>query len=284
MNAPIKWNSYNSKEVRTLARPRWRELRQSFLVAQSGFVLLLVVALPGLLLTGSLGDRLGAWLRLETDDQAALSFLLGAVGALLGYGLVLGGQWRCLVFAPQKHGAKELQFAALLCSFTAPACFLVAHYLGGAATYKALAPGPDGLRDLDPLNPGCTLQIIGVALFLVSTLLFTAHARAVARNLNDDRRARSLALYFWFVAFLLGGTAGMFLQARKVSVRDAWTVLALGWVLCVAWHAMALRSMARGIATVLARQLSGTRLSLAAAGREKGQVALQAASRLDGGW
>jgi hypothetical protein len=278
MSTSIKWNASASKEVSAVARPRWKQLRQGFGLAVTGQVWFLALALPGLLLLGPLGWRVARLCHLEADDTLALSLLLLGGGALVGYGLVLLGQWRCLTYAPQGHSAKELQFACLLCSLMAPPCFVAAYFLGGAELYPALAHDPSALRDVNLLSGAVVLPLAGFLLALTSALLFSGYARAVARYLKDADCPRRVTAYFWFVLFLLAGTAGLLPQARRSSRLDVWVVLVAAWLVCLAWHALLIRGAGRAIARVLAQAKSGLRPAVAVEGRKTGHVALRAAA------
>src|SRR5436305_1221363 len=85
------------------------------------------------------------------------------------------------------------------------------------------------------------LALAGLLLALLSALLFSGYARAVARYFKDPDGARRVAAYFWFVLFLLAGTAGLLPQARRSSRLDVWVVLAAAWLICLAWHALVIR-------------------------------------------
>ncbi len=279
MDTPIKWNASASRQFATVARPRWRQVRQGLILAAVGEALFLGLGLLGLSLLGRLNEPAASLLVVEPEDVDALAWLLVSLGALLGYGLVLVGQFHCLRYAPQGHGAKDLQFACLLCSLLPPACFAVAHYLGGQATYAALGRSFGGLARLDLLATGTLLQFAGVLTGLLSVLLFTGFARAVVRCLDDSDSGRAGGLYFWFVAFLLGGSVGVFLEARRTFRQEALPLLALAWLLCLLWHTHVLHHASRRVARALRKQNS----RLLPAGPVAGQVVLQVASYLCGG-
>jgi hypothetical protein len=280
MSRVIAWNSSGSREVTSIARPRWREVRQGLVLALVGYFLLLGPGLLGLLLLVAENNPAADWLRLNDEDAEALAQALAGLGGFGGYALVLVGQWRCLLYAPQGHGAKDVQFACLLCTLLVPPIFVAAHFLGGKATFLALGRGPDGVLDLDLMNGGLILQVAGLLVGLTSVLLFSAFARSLARCMRNDGGARRVNLYFWFVAFLAGGTVGGFLQVRYFR-REVLPVLALGWLVCLLWHAWVIRGASRGIGRVLRQQRSGMLAAARpAAAAEKGQLTLRAASYL----
>jgi hypothetical protein len=280
MNTPIKWNACGSREVSAIARPRWREIRHGLVLAVGGNVLLAPGLLGLLLLTRSLSEQWLAPLALEPEDAGIIGVVLAGLG-VLGYVVGLVGRWRCLFHAPQGSSAKELQFACLLCYLVAPVCFVIAHFLGGQATYAALRSGPEALVGLDFLNGGVLLQVTGLLLVLLSVLLFSGFARAVARCMRDERGVSAGGRFFWFVAFLFGGTIGLFVEARHSARPETVPVLALGWLLCLLWHTWLMRGTSRRLARLLKSQ--GSRVvpvRPASPSRAAGQVVLQAATYL----
>jgi hypothetical protein len=278
MDTPIKWNASASRQFTTVARPRWGQVRLGLLLAVVGEVLFLGLGLLGLALLRPLNEPAAALFVVEPEDIDALGWLLVSVGALLGCGLVLVGQFHCLRYAPQSHGAKDSQYACLFCSLLAPACFTAAHFLGGKATYAALRRSFGGLASLDLLGTGILLQFAGALMALLSVLLFTSFARAVVRCVCDEG-SRVGGLYFWFVAFLFGGTVGLFLEARRTFRQGLLPLLALAWLLCLVWHTHVLHHASRRIARALRKQKS----RVLPTGPVAGQVVLQVASYLTGG-
>src|SRR5262249_17878657 len=195
--------------------------------------------LVGVYIVTTEGGPLAERLNVSGDDASAIGWgLLGGAG--FGYLLLLVGHWRCLGYAPQGDGAKDLQYACLLCSLVTPVFFGVAHYLGGTATYAALRHGPPELVELELLRPGPLLQLAGLLSGLGAVMLFSGFARAVTRCLNDADATRGITCYFWFVAFLLGATAGLVMQIRRTTPPSMLFWLALAWMLCLLWHELLL--------------------------------------------
>src|SRR5262245_43668366 len=278
MKTPVKWNASGSRQVSAVARPRWREVRQGLVLALLGFGLVLLSALAGLSLVGRRGEAVVPSLGIDPDDAIPFALTVAGAGALVGHGVVLLGQWRCLVYAPQGCGAKELQFACLLSSLDAPACLAGGHFLSGRQVYALLAKGLLGLQPLDLVQGGGVPFVAAALLGLVSLLLFAAFTRAVARHLDDGDSVPCVRAYFWYVAFLLGGTGGLLAEAQRSTRLNVWPVLAGAWLLCVGFQAALLYRAARRISRALARERSGARPALLAQGREPGRASLQAAS------
>jgi hypothetical protein len=288
MDAAIKWNASPSRQITTLDHPRWRQLRQGLILALVGQPFALLLGLAGLYLVTASDGPLTSRLDATPEDVSILGWMLVG-GGLFGYVLQVAGAWRCLFFAPQGHGAKDFQFACLLCVLAAPVCFAAAHYLGGEAVYAALQQGPDRLLRPDMLRAGPLLFLAGVACVLAGILLSSAFAGALSRCLNDVNAARTATAYFWFAAFLLGATVGLILQAGRTRSAGVLPGLGAAWLLCLLLHAMLIHGTARRVG----RFLRGERLkaavkapapfpspSLSGATRRPGQVVLEAASYL----
>jgi hypothetical protein len=282
MDTPIKWNASSSRQV-TITRPKWAEARQGLLLALAGHVLLFVLGAPGLIFLGPLGESVASRLGLEPKEAPMIGLTLAGLAVLLGWGLVLLGQLRCLIAAPQGNGAKELLFACLLCSLAAPLFPVIGHFLGGAANYPALLRGPAGLPELQFLNGAGLVQLVGALLALTGALLFSGFARAVERYLGDTSRASGIVCFFLFVLFLLGGTAGVFLHARHRVPPAVWSCLAIGWLLCLFWHTVVLHGASRCIARSLRQQRSRVVAATQPETFARGQVVLTVAAYMNRG-
>jgi hypothetical protein len=279
MSTVIKWNASASRQVPTIARPRWREIRQGLTLAIPGLPLPLALALLGLCLVSTPSGLLAGLLRLPPEDAGVTGWVLVGTG-LLAYAVVLVGQWRCLNFAPQGRGAKEVQFASLLCGLAAPPFFAIAQLLGGSATFVALQGGPAELARLDLLAPGTVLQMAGLAACLGGVLLQSAFARAVCRCLDDVAGSRGVSWYFWFVAFLVGATGGLLMQVGRATPQGVLAGLGLSWLLCLIWHSLLIHGAAGRIGRFLGGERSRDPAQAPGATPRSGQVALEAAAFL----
>jgi len=279
MSTSIKWNTCGSREMKVVARPRWRAIRHGLGLAVLGNLLLLGPGLLGLaFLVGPPEEALLASNGLAREDTWIVGLALACVGGL-GYLLALLGQWRCLVHAPQGSSAKEIQFASLLCYLFVPGCFVTAHFVGGKETYAALHNGPEALLGLDFTLGGFLLQVTGLLLVLLNVLLFSGFARAVVRAARDERGVRAVGRYFWFLAFLLGGTVGLIVEARRSGQAEPLLALALGWLFGLLWHTLLLRGTRRRLAHILRSQ--GSRLiATRPPAQANGQIVLSAAAYL----
>src|SRR5262245_34943415 len=114
--------------------------------------------------------------------------------------------------------------------------------------------------------------MVGIVTFLVSVLLFSGFARAVQISLGEA--ATSATLYFWAIAFLLGGTIGLLPQSRGVHWQHVWPSMAGGWVLAMLWHTLLLHGAASAVERSSGKR-SGVVPSLAGPHTGSGQIVLQ---------
>jgi hypothetical protein len=229
---------------------------QGLALAALGHGLLLAVAVPGLLLAGlaARADRLG-WLPggLGEEDAEGLGLFLAYAAAPLGSVLLLAGQWRCLRHAPQGNGAKEWMFCSLLCLLIAPVLFTAAHYTGGAANYVVFRQGLAAADDLTLFEAAGLFQLAGIALVLLSCLLFTQFQQAARRSLAEGTSSWLADAYCLFVFLLLGACAGPTFTSRLAARQVILQVLAVGWGLSWLWHFALILGSRKAIRATLRR-------------------------------
>lgn len=231
--------------------PRWREVNGGLRLVALGYLVLLLLFLPSVALTWLArrevvaGFHLGAY-----HELCHLLGLLGASGAaLLGYVLLLVGQWRCLVFVPRRHGAQELTFVCVLCLLVAPLAFLAAHLVGGEAPYRLWDEGVAGLGRLDLPAIGGGLQLVGLGLLVLNLVLFTQVMRVLALCLADQDSVRRGEAFLFVVCSLVGATVGAPLAPyADKSGPVIFVVLVLGWLTVLVWQTVLVFSSRRNIA------------------------------------
>src|SRR5262245_24212759 len=108
------------------AEPGWPEVGHALRVVARGYAVLIVAGLWALFvgwLAADEGWRLpGAALRPPYLQIAVIPGLviLGVV-VILGFRLILAGQWRCLMYTPQTESTKEWMYACFSCVLIATA-------------------------------------------------------------------------------------------------------------------------------------------------------------------
>src|SRR5947209_1171795 len=91
----------------------WRELSKGLGLVVRGYCVLIAGGILGPALIWWTAHPASGTSRLDAGTQNRDILLLCGVltlglTALLSYGLVLAGQWRCLMYAPERQNAKEL--------------------------------------------------------------------------------------------------------------------------------------------------------------------------------
>jgi hypothetical protein len=264
----------------------WQEIIKGLGLVVWGYVFLVLGSLvgAGLIWAAVSGGSVSRWLDANTnpedrDKVLAFGVLTLALTACLSYGSVLTGQWRCLMYAPQRQNAKELMYLCLNGVFLASVLNVVGAILDGARTYSALQHGWEGVEGIEWRSPGNLLQIGSAALGLFASLVFSQFLRNVASCFNDRARVRSVDFNLAFVGLLLGGTIGTLLYVRRpASGAEMLPWLMGGWLFCFAWHLWLVRSVRRCVEEGLQRDI-GLRVhpAVQAAG---GGVALHSLSGL----
>lgn len=281
MDAPIKWNSSDSRVLSLAIRSKWVGRRRGLRLVLSGHLVFCVLILLGLAVVLPAAGSPLSELRLLLARGEDLGWILGGAALLLGYALLLLGQLLCLLDAPQRHGGKELLLACLLCSLVAPVCLVAGHFLDGAGTYRVLLDPPARLEGWASLPVGSYLQLTGLLLGMLGVVAFSGFVRALACCLGDGTRASAVVRYFWALAFLVGGTLGLLLQGPRFTSSAMWAGVLVGWSIALVWHGLLIHSVDRGVAEVLLRA-PGSRLSSPhLAIPRDGQVALRSASFLN---
>jgi hypothetical protein len=213
------------------------------------------------------------------DRDLVLLMALGALGltALFSYGLVLVGQWHCLMYSPQAQHAKELMYVCFNCVLMASLMNGLGAYLDGGSTYAALRAGPDELDRLDLWSAGNLLQLGSAALGLLGAWLFSGFLRTVASCLQDRARARSVDVSLLLMGLLLGGSVGALFLVQRLSFRaQSVPWLVAGWLLCFALHLSAVNGVSRCLQAGLRRGLSRTMIRVV----PRGAVAMHTLSGL----
>jgi hypothetical protein len=238
--------------------PGWREISTGLRLVSRGYRALLLGSLVGLLFVWlAISHRAPAGLRDNRENRDLLllfAVLTFGLTGVISYGLVLAGQWRCLMYAPPGRSVKELMYVCFHCLLIGSGLNVVGTYLDGGRTYAALREGWAGLEGFDPWTAGNMMQLGSVLLGVAGSLVFGQFLRSVADCLQDRRRARAVDLNLWFMGLLIGGSLGVHLFVRRLSVKaEALPWLVGGWLLCFAWHLWLVSSVHRCVENGLNR-------------------------------
>jgi hypothetical protein len=202
-----------------------------------GVVLLAVLLVPEHATTQSFNKA-------DWVEVILFSAILAATLAIMtSYGMLITGQWLCLMHAPERCGAKWMMFSAMTCLVAAPVLNITASILVDqelARTHKRqdhTATGimrgvreyPQALEEPDIYG---YLRLSGTGLGMLSSLFFILFLRSVGRCFEDRTRALLAEIYPIFTVLLTTGMFYLFYAGLEMRT-DPSVVLALGggWLL-----------------------------------------------------
>jgi hypothetical protein len=240
----------------------WQEISRGLGHIARGYAVLIggSVLGVGLLWLALDGGLLSTWAcprEQDREDVLALGMLTLGLTAFLSYGQVLTGQWRCLMYAPERQKAKELMYLCLNCVFLAMALNVMGVILDGGRSYALLQQGWEGLEKIDAWSVGNLAQLGSAGLGLFASLVFSLFLRNVASCFDDRARVWSVDLNLTLVGLLLGGSGGTLVWVHRLATKGQmlpWLVG--GWLFCFAWHLWLVNSVRRGVNDGLRRQTS----------------------------
>jgi hypothetical protein len=219
----------------------WRQIRTGLLVVAIGY---------GVLILGSITS--GALVRLaisgkylpspgeEQDLQNLYAWLTASslvVTAICSYSLVMLGQFRCMMYAPPQHCAKEVMYICCQCLLAAAVLNGLGVFLDEGKSFAALKDGWHGVKILNPWSVANSMHLASFVLGVISTLVFSQYLRRVAERFDDSRGAKAVDLNLIFTALIIGGSVGAGLCMGGLKLKGVTLVLpAAAWLSCLIWH------------------------------------------------
>jgi hypothetical protein len=226
----------------------WTDVARGLRQIVLGYLVLIVSVLAGAFLVvastiqmGGFGK--GPW---RPTIGGLWQFYLGlailGVAGLFCWGVVLAGKFKCLLNAPERHGARWLMFLCLSGTLIGPT-FNFAARLAFTQQPIELKRGARGLVEIKLNQTGRVIQLIGFAGGLLSPLAFLLFLRAVARCLERKGVERFLNGYVAVSVGLMAMTGYLVMAPPPTSPRllPYLVALGLGWLvwgaiyLMVAW-------------------------------------------------
>lgn len=186
-----------------------------------------------------------------------LGMLIMGGSSLAGYIMILSGYFRCLLNAPDRHGARWLMFACMTCMVIGPVLGFVSGSINNREQMKMLSKQKEITREvaLQLLNsPMGYMQVASTVVSLASIVTFVLFLRAIARCFEDEDRAQYAVGYLMFLG--LGLSFIVFFGLYGIGDLSLFKViggLALWAVLCFVWFLAQIWSARRGILKGLAQ-------------------------------
>jgi hypothetical protein len=191
--------------------------------------------------------------------------------ALISAGMIVYGQWRCLMFAPERCGAKLLMFGVLFCTITGPALSISFGFSKwGTPPPPAVKPKKLTVTDAcmnraefyrDNLTAQTTTGYVELAcagLGVLANLMFILFLRSVARCWDDRLRVLLVDLYLGFEILLYLGGVYLFIINPQLALDEPQYLLLLGagWVFSCLWYLFLLLVISAGVSFGLANKRS----------------------------
>jgi hypothetical protein len=223
-------------------KTNWQGISTGLSLVVWGYGILVAGATLGLALLWHVAAKvpLFPWLAPSPENRGLfvlLSVLVLGLTAVLSYGLVLTGLWRCLMNASQQQKSKKFVFVCLNTLLLAAILNVAGVCLDGGRTYTALHRGGEELATFDACSAGNLLHAGGLALGLFSSLIFSQFLRNVAGCFRARSEIQSVDMNLAFVGLMLGGSVGTMFWAYRLAFRPEILPWILGvWLACVVWH------------------------------------------------
>src|SRR5262249_29742214 len=149
-------------------------------------------------------------------------FGLAVVGLtnLFGFIIVASGQFRCMMGAAERFGARWFMFACLACLFISPTINIAASVAGAQPPLDI--HNPKSFTHIQYTQMGENLRLLGFALGLLYPLSFLLFLRSVACCMHS--RGHVIALnVFLLIAMVLVAMTGYFLYDARWLLRQGMT-------------------------------------------------------------
>jgi hypothetical protein len=202
-------------------------------------------------------------------NQVTTLLVIAMVGIALVFGMacvsatmIVYGQWRCLMYAPERGGAKLLMFGVLFCTITGPALstsFALSKWGTPppppvkhrrlTATDAAVQRAEFYRDNLTAQNTSGYVELACVGLGALANLMFILFLRAAASCWDDRLRVLMVDLYLGFVLLLYGAAVYLFLGNPQLLLDEPQYLLLLGagWVVGFVWYLFLLLLISTGI-------------------------------------
>jgi hypothetical protein len=190
-------------------------------------------------LGGVMPDEMGRRSVTANAPRPALSNLWALYGGLgilsviglISYAIILGGQFRCMLGAAERHGARWFMFLCIACVFLGP----LFHFASGISSWQAVSELRNNPRAIESfqLNPmGQWLQLIGFVISMFYPLFFLLFLRAVACCLRVDWQVMVVNVFLVIASGVTAATCYtlyLYRPGTKPIPSSHVLLLALGW-------------------------------------------------------
>jgi hypothetical protein len=225
----------------------WSEVHKGLFSVLGGYILSILngVGVVILLWICTAGFR-----RHEVTDDDLTILLIGGgflfFSSLYSGYLVLRGQWRCMMGAPDRRSARWMMFASMLCICAGPALNMASRFVGVTtptmwpkeisahrSAARAVARYAEQLRDR---NLAGYMRLGGTIIAPFGPIFFVLFLRAIHNCLGNHLSARFAELYLLFIVLLAVGTLSLLLGSRVYIRSDLMALVGLFWLIALLWY------------------------------------------------
>jgi hypothetical protein len=178
--------------------------------------------------------------------------ILSVIG-LISYCIIVGGQFRCMMGAAERHGCRWFMFVCIACLFLGPAF----EFASGAASWQSvseLRKNPSKMTEFQ-LNPlGQWLQLIGFGISMLYPLAFCLFLRAVAVCLRASSHVMLVNVFLVIGGGVVAATGLALVEYRpgaKPMPQEHALMLGLAWGVMLLLYVALIAVMRVCIHTVL---------------------------------
>lgn len=227
----------------------WGDVAKGFERILFGYVLMIACAVFAGLLLGWLATQGASLAKSGTPDKPNLIvmwvILLG--GAIIGFlslvswFVVVTGQFKCALGAPDRENARWLMFGCILClvfGFVLPILDGVSMYMGGGLTQDQLQKMQSTGDTSAITRRGSIIQMAGLALDVTVALLMAMFFRAVGKCFAHQGLVDMADSYMLCFVLLICGTGFVAYTIIAWKQFDIYMIGGAGvcWLLMGLWH------------------------------------------------
>jgi hypothetical protein len=222
----------------------WKEVSKGLMKILMGYGLWVLGDVIGLILILmpmiAVGFKFTAHLSLGYLWMFYAGMGLLSVISIFSMGIIMGGKWKCIINASERHGCRWLIFLCLA-SMAVSAALSILSSLAGLKVRPELARGVAGLMQVQFSSVGIIFNLTSVGLGMLYTCTFALFLRAIAQCMESRWHVRMVDLFLsLFVPLML---ATVYLIYRILmgdhNVIRMLLPLGAGWIICfVYWLAM----------------------------------------------
>ncbi|HEY8504381.1 MAG TPA: hypothetical protein VIL46_07340 [Gemmataceae bacterium] len=250
MSVPLRTRAFLTEPERYLSQLSfhplaqemgWREVASGLGRILAGCLLFVVAAAGAVVVAPLVAAKAQAARNLPGPPDPAVTWLvmLSALGlaslVLLCYWLMISGQWRCALGAPDRCGARWFLFGCILCVLVGPA-MSVAEAIIAASDPLAARFTPAQRVGAAVRLPLSLTELVGVAVDLIGMVLFVLFIRSVGVCFDARRLISQAELYLTFSVGLIAMTLYLIFGADPAQLpRYVMLLVGIGWIAGGVW-------------------------------------------------